>query len=581
MNDAPAINPVLEMLESAEGASDKPARDTCPVEILGCCEGKYFFLSRLGEIRVMGTRDFTATGIASLFDGQTWWLIENFPRKDKDGNVTGFSNQAVSGFLMREGSRKGLFNPSTPVRKVGVWPFPGVLPNGRPGLIVHAGKRVWYQGQWQAAGIKIGHALFPTKPEVEEFSDCPSTEEDGQRLLTTINHWNWERPALDPGLFLGSISQAMLGGASPWRAHMIVNGEFGTGKSTLAKLASGVLGAGAHPRSNNYTEAGLRQALTGEARCMILDEAEPGENSNRIHSVIQMIRGMSDNDGVVALRGSSGGESKGFEITGSALLFSVLRVPMAPQDRSRILPLTLRPLSTDDPGAEVVVKKNVASMTAMSPRFRGRMILRFEQYLETLDFYHAELLRAGLKPRAAMQIGSILSGRDVMLHDALPTSDTLALEVESIKELVEDEIDQASTDNEGLDCLNYLYTSIADAYIAGHRQSIGQMLYEALNCPDNPNERQKNLVIYGIRVEYQDGPTGKKNYPKTVMIARKHTGLDRIYAGTRWKDGGWVGAMEYLKGPKISTPQRFGGAPTRVVTVPIDLWPKADDDSDG
>ncbi len=72
----------------------------------------------------------------------------------------------------------------------------------------------------------------------------------------------------------GFVGAAMLGGATPWRAHVYALGPYGSGKSWLGELQSAALGAAAHPISNNYTEAGLRQAFTTQSLALILDEAE-------------------------------------------------------------------------------------------------------------------------------------------------------------------------------------------------------------------------------------------------------------------------------------------------------------------
>ena len=59
-----------------------------------------------------------------------------------------------------------------------------------------------------------------------------------------------------------------------WRAHIHVQGAAGSGKTWLADCVSAALGASAHPMANNFTEAGLRQAMTGTALATVLDEVD-------------------------------------------------------------------------------------------------------------------------------------------------------------------------------------------------------------------------------------------------------------------------------------------------------------------
>lgn len=582
-HDPSAIGPnaMMALLEGAEGAGDNKRRDTCPIIPIGHREGRYYFLTKVGELRSLAPSDFTTTGLTSIMDGSTYWMMEHFPRHNKEGALIGFNNQTVAGFLMRECVKEGLMDPSMPVRGAGVWRSSLLNDQGTPVLIVHSGDKLWMEGQWQAAGKRIGHALYPSTPPVEAFDNTPSTPADGERLLRVCTSWNWKRRGLDASLFFGFLGQAMLGGAPPWRAHVIVNGMAGTGKSSLGSLASSVLGAAAHPQTNNYTEAGLRQALSGEARCLVLDEAEAEEGQSRILRVVEMLRHMSGGDGVKALRGSTGGHAQGFALTGCALLLSILRVPLKPQDRSRILPLSLNPIENPDPAAWIQVKAEIAAMIKLSPRFRCRMVQRWAQYLATVDIYRGHYLAQGVTPRGADQIASLMAGRHTLLYDSLPDENFMQSERIDVAGLMEEE-KMEGEDNEGTQCLNHLYSTAVDFYRSGERQTLGQMIIRALNPISSglsPEEFNKQLTNYGVKVIYGDGPGS--NTPLRILVARKHSGLDKIFAGTRWQSGGWVGALEYLGGDTIKNSVRFGGAVTRVVAIEELHWPRENNEGEG
>ncbi len=107
-------------------------------------------------------------------------------------------------------------------------------------------------------------------------------------------------------------------------------------KTWLAELLAVALGGAAHPLQNNFTEAGIRQALTGEARALILDEAEHDEGGRRIKAVIETIRHMSGAAGARVVRGTAGGTAQAFTLAGPVYLSAVLAGALKPQDRSRI-----------------------------------------------------------------------------------------------------------------------------------------------------------------------------------------------------------------------------------------------------
>lgn len=562
-------NPIVAAVESAEPLRDERL-EGCPVQALGHYQGNYYFLSPVGELRIMKPSDFTVNGLTSLFEGLMTWLLDKFPRYNKHGDLIGFSANDSAAFLVEQCRLEGLWDSSIEERGVGVWRCADDDGIEVPRLLVHCGNTLHYGGEVLCSGQKIGHAIYPAAPAIAPLAPIAASAADGQELFRIVRHWNFQRPEISHGLFLGFLGQAMLGGAAYWRAHMMINGQAGSGKSWLAKLAGSVMGAAAHPMTNNFSEAGLRQAMTKQARCLILDEAEAEDGGGRIQAVVELLRHMSGSDGARALRGSSGGQSQSFSVTGSALMLSILRIPLRPQDRSRITQINLDPARDDIKPAQIdQIKYDIAAMRKLSPRFRRRMIDLWPVFLRNFEVYRAALLEQELSSRGADQLATLLAGRDTLLRD-VPVSGVSSVidELADMQDFLTEEKD-VKLDHEGEQCLNHLYSSMVDAFRAGEKETVGQVLERIIKEPDHNDERK--LATIGIRIERNHEGRFMK-VPSAIIVANKHVGLNRLFDGTRWSGGGWSGAFEYLGGARTK-PKRFAGAQSRGTEIPSDHWP--------
>lgn len=547
----------------------------CPVKPLGHRQGQYYFISPVGELRQFAFRDFSHAGISSLFEGRLGWLEEHFPRKNKDGEITGFSHNDAAAMLINACCMEGLYDATLPVRGPGVWRT--TTKAGNDAVLVHCGDVLFCEKNWVSPGVIAREALYAAYPPIDRLAETPATPEDGQRLLQALQRWAYERPAIDGLLILGFIAEGMLGAAAPWRAHLYVNGEFGSGKSALVRLVSSALGSAGHDISNNFTEAGLRQQMTEQARAFILDEAEQEDGGGRIAAVIEMLRHMSGEGGMKAVRGSSGGVAQRFNVTGCAYLSSILRVPLRPQDRSRITQIVLRPLSTigvdADAGKHLLADRAFATHKANA--FRRRMVDKWALFSENFDLYRAALMGCDQSSRYADQFSVLLAGKETLLNDLVVDTDTIAEDLEALKPLMV-QAGEDVAEGEGDMCLNHLYSSPVDLWRSGDRQTVGQILQTVLKKTTSADMAEDNarLGLIGLKVCYDPD----NRCWCDVMVANQHEGLKRIFHNTRWANGGWVGALEYLGGGKVR-PLNYAGAKARGTRVPHTHWPK--DDKEG
>lgn len=543
----------------------------CPVKPLGHDGGTYYFLSPLGELRMISCEKMSVNGLSSLFAPHQSWLDENFPRK-RGKQVVGFEAVKAARFLINACGQEGVFDHNQSVRSHGVWPTSEYDPQGYEKILVHCGDVLYHDHAWIKAGQRIAGAIYPVSHRAERISKKPASAADGAFILDTLKSWNFGRN-FDADLLCGFIGQALLGGAPKWRAHMMVNGLAGSGKTTLARLVKAVLGAGAHPMVNNYTEAGLRQALTEQARTLILDEAEAEENGGRIMAVIELLRHMSGDEGSKALRGTAGGKAMGFTVTGCAYLSSILKVPLRPQDRSRITELTINPVKDAGAGAFKELQKRIDQCTKMSAPMRARMIEKWPLFNRHFQAWRGVFLANDLPARSSDQVATLLAGRAVMISDDEPDQDYIAAHYHTYAPIIEAEKEELA-ENEGVECWNYLLSMPSNAWRGGDRQTIAEMLIEAKETRSTDSD--KKLGGIGLRLYF-----GQDQYNKTlmgVMVANNHAGLNELFKGTRWHNGAWRGALSYLGGQSMGA-RAFAGVKQRSVLVPPQYFPSNEDES--
>lgn len=537
----------------------------CPVRPLGHRDGQYHYLSPSGEHRVLSAREHNRIGLTSLFDGDLGWPQYTFPSYDQDGTPKEgtWSDQAVAAYLMRACAAEGLFDQSLPVRSLGVW-------RGHDGApLVHAGDALGVPGAWEAAGAKRVEALYPAAPRIARPSDTPAGCDAGRRLLTSIRElWRF-RDAAGPDLIAGWIASAMLGAYPEWRAHLYTSGERGSGKSWLCELVTAALGAQAQAALNNFTEAGLRQALTGEARALVLDESEHDEGG-RVQRVIELLRHMSGGQGARTVRGTAGGRAQSFSVTGAAYLSSILPVPMRPQDRSRITLIRLDslPRGHGAAGQADQAREAIRWAATVSPDLRSRVVQRAPTYLQLVRIYRDALLAMDCDARQADQLAALLAGRDLLTEDELPTTSAVDGSLDAVGDMIAATQADDEEAGEGQQCLAHLYSMPVDLWRSGERQTVSQVLMTAMDDTGGCDSRRVIQSI-GLRIAGW-GATEETR----LMIANSHQGLEKIYRDTRWAGGVWVQALRYLPGASASDrPVRFAGVQARATVVPEALLP--------
>jgi hypothetical protein len=547
------------------GGSDKDSFDSdmkefCPITPLGMIEGVCYFIGRSGELRKLAHRDFTEACLITLF-GNKDWLCQNFPNKAKKGgkDFSSFNRSEAMNWLIDKCDKRGLYDPSTPLRGAGVW-------RAEDEPVLHSGDGIWYKNQWLPPGQRIHGPIYTARAALKrpDFK-VPMTAIEALEVRKWLNAWTFDDP-VDADLLFGFLGAALLGGFPLWRVHVFIIGERGIGKTTLGDLIIALLGEQGL-EFNDFTEAGLRQSLLNEARTILLDEGEPGKDgsdAHRMSSVIRLLRKLSGGQGARIARGSSSGVAQNYTVTGSVLLLAINPPPLEPQDRSRILLISLR--KSKNPVSKKDIEYFVKEAGRRSAKIRARAILGAHRFAYAVEFYRDILVKRGCDGRQADMFSALLAGRSLLLDDDKPREepelfDALSARLGNI--FLED-----SESGDGRLCLHHLYDATCDAIRDGRRLTIGQVIAKERK---GSSTFDNVLDSYGLRLM----PDG------SLFVPYKHGQLDRVYGSSPWALGGWRHSLLRLPGAVQSQwPVRVSGVKIRGLFIPRDLLPSLESDAD-
>lgn len=548
--------------------------DACPFTPLGQRGGEYFILAASGEVRKLSVRDLSTNGILSITSGETAWLINQFPRFDKEGKpIADWNTKQATTAIIRMCARAGLWDEDTPVRSLGVW---------RHGneILVHCGDAVGLDGHdddgvvcrvWEPAGRRIGPALYPSAPAIARPAARPADEATARRLAQHLRLWSIKQQAGRTLLF-GWIAVGYLGAAPRWRPHFLVSGERGCGKSSLATFVDTALG----PQSrmvNNYTEAGIRQALTNEGRGLVLDEAEG--DTDRVQKLIELLRQMSGGEGVQGLRGSVGHGAQRFSLSGSVYLSAINAPMLEPQDRSRITEVELQPPPKSETAADDVAQATIW-VGEQSAGLRARAIAGWQRFTDNLAMLRGLLIKRGCDGRQADQLGTLLAAGAMMHNDLLLDTDSADAIVDKVEPMLFRLRAEDEEDSDPRRCLGTLMTTQIDHWRGGNKSTVGRVLMEALET--NGVDARAALKTYGMRVEvgglqWREGELAIDIPGPVLVVANTHEALSRFFREKAWRGGGWTRALLRLPGARSAPPLRFDGHKSRGVVIPADLLP--------
>jgi putative DNA primase/helicase len=533
-----------------EGPSKNPH-----FKILGFSHSTYYFYSyEKRQVLPLTGSQMNSAGFIELA-ALNWWQ-EMFPSLNGAINKNGAME-----FLMRTANRRGIFNPER-VRGRGAW--------------LDASRSVFNNGTYLVVdGRKMDFAEFPSKYVYEaswmlfETVEEQMGDEEGAQILDLIRTWNWEDP-LHADLAAGWTVLAAICGALKWRPHIWVTGGSATGKSTLVgdvikSLLRGVMLFAV----GNTTEAGIRQTLGCDARPVVFDEAESGDeqSANRIKNVLSLMRQASSDTGANILKGTQGGKAQRYSCR-AAFLMSAIAAPITHEaDSNRITVLSLKRRDTtaanDERNLQLIARLN--NDERLSARFLNRVLGNLPVITRNVDTFSRVAARKLFKRRDADQLGALLAGAWGL------TSRELATEEDAAQRLAHIDWAGLRADSIGDEGERVLQTITRQRVRDTNNceQVVAQLIATAAGAAVIPAEAA-DLVLqaHGLRVMRRD--SGWK-----LLVAKSHEAVRTLAKGSGFESDPWR-QLARIPGAHMSKQKeklekvRFAGNPCRYVEIPIE-----------
>lgn len=551
---APVTPPPAE-----EAPEDEPAANDMPFKFLGFDKSEsggqrfYFYVRNSGTVFSYSASSLSKTNLMTL--APLHWLEGHFMNK------TGLDLDAAQSFIIGHGSKAGPFDERK-IRGRGAWV------EGE-NVILHGGDKLIVNGKNAPLREYKSKFIYEAGRELGFNIENALSAKEAHRFMDVVGGISWERP-INRYLFAGWCILAPICGALKWRPHIWLTGGAGTGKSWVFKsIVRRMLGECALAVQSETTEAGIRQILGHDALPIVFDEAEGNErrDSDRIQTILNLMRAASAEDGGIMAKGSAGGTAKTYRIR-SCFAFASISVGVYLQsDRSRVSVLGL--VSEQDKALKEQKWKDLKKVhrEVITDKFCDRMRARTIALLPTIiknaeTFADAVAFELG-EQRAGDQLGALLAGAYSLTSDGV-ISYADACKWVKAKDWAEEKTNEGQRDE--MQLFAYLMEQMTRIEAAGahYERNIGEIVNASLyGEPAIFLEKEKaedRLKRLGFRVD--------TNY---VTVSNTADWIKKALINTQWsKNHNKI--LQRIPGAMPVDSVRFGsGVPCRGVKIPIDL----------
>jgi putative DNA primase/helicase len=527
---------------------------------LGYDHGHYFYLSSAdGQIHELTASQHTQMPLMALASQAHFWERSRFMGK------RGVAWTEAADWLMDACRAVGVYRADR-LRGRGAY-----LEGDR--VVLHLGDRAIVDGETMPLSAISGRHVYEAAPEIEVDLGQPLSAARARRVLEVCDMLPLETSWMAT-LLAGWIVIAPVCGAMPWRPHLWVVGERGSGKTYIIdEIVKPLVGKIALSAQGITSEAGIRQTLGSDARPVIVDEAEGEDEADRrrIQQILFLARQASSAEGAPIVKGTTHGKATSFRIR-SVFCFSSINIGVSrAADESRMVTIALAPRDPSPEAAERFEEIRSAVAGVREPGFAGSLLARTLRALPAIRANAETFARAWVAEglgsrRQGDTYGALLAGA-YSLGSTRPISFEDAREFLRARSWVRQAAETTETDADHERALRHLLEqSVRHKSDSGapSEQPIVELIAEADESPRGAASR--TLAAFGLKV---DG--------SVLWLAQGHARLTELFAGTPWAMS-WRNTLLQTPGSRKSQPSsiRFGHHATKAISLPMEAVIKRD-----
>lgn len=440
-----------------------------------------FFVFRTNIIVKLSPGGINTSNLLQLAPLKYWEDI--YPKQSRSGGVK-FEINTVADSLISICSRMGIFNPEK-IRGRGAW-----IDNGVP--VIHCGDTLIVNGIYTPFSKHQTKYIYEAGRELGFSLVEPLKNAEAQKIVKILERLNWSRD-IDARLIAGWVVVAPLCGALSWRSHLWLTGASGTGKSwVMKKLVKRLLGKSAVDAQSGTTEAGIRQYLGPDALPVVFDEAEAEDKrgSERMQSVLEIMRASSTSDSGKIIKGSGTGTAAQFDLRSCFAFASILSSLSQRSDISRITVLELKKdLRTDhrEIWEETLRLYHETVTEDYINAFQSRAVMLLPTILANAATFSTAAAVELDSQRTGDQLGALLAGAYSLYSTALISLDDAKKWIKerdwSAERLLESTRDEVKIINKIMDS-----ETTVETFYGKHTRTIGELVITARGDIINQSE---------------------------------------------------------------------------------------------
>jgi len=518
--------------------------DAAPFELLGVCGDAWWFVDAYHQVLAFKGSMLCQRGpLNVLMAGDvSGWARTHFPEYDKEGAPTGdYSPRRVHQAIAQRMQSVPLFDPEMSRRGCGVWVEGGVP-------IVHVGNGVLLpEGPRRPSFVRRGVVWITDRPVLPPHDGMAGRPTPPAAALAfeaerRLGLWNWQRDC-SARMLLGWWTIANLGALSPMRPLALVDGQEEAGKSTLLDVLHAM--SPAAEKTNDTTEAGLRQRLQGRAAPVVLDEFE-GEQLVR---VLGLLRRIVTGDGARAFRGAADQKAIATEVVGTAIMGAIGAPVANAAETTRILDLMLWPRA---PGVPSLDRDEMLEWArASGPMLWGRALAAWPRIRANYAMLSPLLEGREASSRNAQMVGWLVAAREAMVSDLALDGDSAEEALGWASAWVVTRGEQAQ-DSTAARCLGHLMASQVQVR-PGVSSTVAELVTMAVQA-EGGWDAERTLAQIGLRMAPRPMDSGGRD-GLYVAVGRR-PGLEKLFAGTEWAGGRWGTVLAQMRGVRAGSEVR-------------------------